>query len=193
MDPGVPRNDEGQLLQLGRGGENSELVPNWYAIQANRHEERRVVHHLALKAIPSFLPFIEVVRRYGKRRVARVEPLFPGYLFVQLAPREANPGSWYAVRWAPGVRRILGTADVPVPVPDDVIATIQARMKDFGFVRPGSRFVNGSRVRFRHGPLAGLEAIFAGPVSRQGRVRVLLELLGQPRRIEVDDIDLDTA
>lgn len=192
LNTGVPSN-EGQFLQHGRDGENLELVPSWYAIQTKRHEERRVVRHLALRAIPSLLPFIEVVRRYGGRRVARVEPLFPGYLFVQLSPWEVNPAGWSAVQWSPGVRRILGTEEVPVPVPDETIATIKTRMSDFGFIRPGPRFVSGSQVRFRHGPLVGLEAIFEGPMSREGRVRVLLELLGQPRLIEVDEVDLETA
>jgi len=91
------------------------------------------------------------------------------------------------------VRRILSIADTPVPVPDEVIAVIQQRIRDHGFVRPGFRFAVGSRVRILHGPLAGLEAVFARPLSRQGRVRVLVELLGGRRGVEVDELDLDPA
>ena len=47
----------------------------------------------------------------------------------------------------------------------------------------------GTRVRIRRGPLEGLEAIFDRPMSRAGRVRVLLDLLGQQRRTEVDEVD----
>jgi len=148
---------------------------------------------LALKAIPSFLPLIEVVRRYAGRRVARIEPLFPNYLFVQMDPFDIDASSWDALRWAPGVRRILGSEELPLPIPEDVILSIQSRVRDLGFVRPGPRFTRGSRVRFRHGPLVGLEAIFEMPMSREGRVRVLLELLGQLRVLEVDEIDLETA
>jgi len=38
-----------------------------------------------------------------------------------------------------------------------------------------------------------LEAVFARPLSRQGRVRVLVELLGGRRGVEVDELDLDPA
>ncbi len=163
----------------------------WYVVEAKRHGEERARAHLSRKGILAFLPLIEVVRRYRIRRVRVLEALFPGYLFVRLDP--ADHREWNAVCWSPGVRRILSIADTPVPVPDEVIAVIQQRIRDLGFVRPGFRFAAGSRVRILRGPLAGLEAVFARPLSRQGRVRVLVELLGGRRGVEVDELDLDPA
>ncbi len=164
----------------------------WYAVQVKRYEEHRVVHHLAMKAIPTFLPLMESVRRHG-RGGARLEPLFPGYLFVQLEALELNPGHWHIARWTPGVRRILGTEYTPVPMPAEAMETVRAQVRELGFVRPGARFTSGARVRIRSGPLAGLEAIFDRPISRAGRVLVLLELLGQVGRAEVDEARLDAA
>lgn len=165
----------------------------WYAIQAKHTSEAQVVRHLALKAVPTYLPYVEAVRLAGGRRVARLEPLFPGYVFVRIAPPGVNPRRWHAVRWSPGVRRILGTDDTPVPVPDEVIEAIQQREKDLGFVRPGNRFTPGAHVLISNGPLAGLEAVFEAQMSRTGRARVLLGLLGQPRRVEIDELDLESA
>jgi transcriptional antiterminator RfaH len=174
------------------GGNNGDKQA-WYAVQVKRHSEARAVRHLALKAIPSFLPFVEIVRPGRAGRLVRLEALFPGYLFVRMAPWNVDPRGWHAVRWNPGVRSILGTGETPVPVPDDVIIAIQDRVNDLGFIRPGPRFSGGSRVRIRNGPLAGLEAIFERCMSRSGRVRVLLDLLGQERGVEVDEIDLESA
>jgi transcriptional antiterminator RfaH len=168
-------------------------MTNWYAVQAKSHNEARVLHHLARRTIPAFLPLIEVIRRYPSRRISRLEPLFPGYLFVQLESMDCNPSCWNTVRWTPGVKSILGTEDAPVPVPDPVIDAIQTRVRDLGFVRPGLRFKPNDRVLIRRGPLAGLEAIFDEPLSRYGRVRVLLGLLGQERRVQVDVADLELA
>ena len=165
---------------------------DWYAVQVKRCEEHRVVRHLAMRAIPTFLPLMESIGR-RVRSGTRLEPLFPGYVFVQLPAPETDAGNWYAVRWAPGVRRILGTEGSPVPMPADAIEAIRARVRDLGFVRPGARFSPGTRVRIRSGPLAGLEAIFDRPISRTGRVLVLLELLGQVGRTEVDQFDLESA
>ncbi len=164
----------------------------WYAVQVKRFEEHRVVRHLATKPIPTFLPLIESrSRRRGPQAAVRLEPLFPGYLFVQMPALDTAPSHWHTVRWTPGVRRILGTEDTPVPL--EAIEAIQARVRELGFVRPGVRFAAGERVRIRSGPLAGFEAVFDRSMARDGRVRVLLELLGQVGRAEVDELVLDPA
>lgn len=164
---------------------------NWYAVQAKGHNEARVLYHLAQKTIPTFLPLVEVIRRYRSRRVVRLEPLFPGYLFVRLEHVDCDPSRWEAVRWTPGVKSILGQEGEPVPIPDPVIDAIQTRVKEFGFVRPGLGFGQNTRVLIRHGPLTGLEAVFERPLSGSGRVLVLMHLLGQQRRVQVDAADLE--
>ncbi|MDR7470924.1 MAG: transcription termination/antitermination NusG family protein [Armatimonadota bacterium] len=173
--------------------ERAQAVPAWYAVEVKRYCESRVVRHLALRAVPSFLPFIEVTRRNGGRRLSRLEPLFPGYLFVHVPPLRSDPRVWHIVRWSPGVRSILGSGGIPVPVPEEVIGAIQERVGELGYIKPGLRFSPGARVRILNGPLQGLEAIFDRPMSRAGRVRILLELLGQQRAVEVDALDLELA
>ena len=165
----------------------------WYAVQVKRHEEQRTERYLGLKSISALLPLVEVVRRYSQRKVRHLEPLFPGYLFARMHPPELLPGPWSTLRWAPGVSRILGTDDAPVPVPDEVLETIKARMSGRGYVKPEIRYLPGSQVRVRHGPLAGLDAMFERPLSRPERVRVLLQLLGQTRAVELDLVDLEPS
>jgi transcriptional antiterminator RfaH len=166
---------------------------NWYAVQAKSHNEARVFHHLTERIIPAFLPLIEVTRCYGPRRLTRLEPLFPCYLFVQLERLDCNPIRWDAVRWAPGVKSILSSGETPTSVPDSVIDAIKTRVQDLGFVRPGIRFGRNDRVVIRRGPLAGLEAVFERPLSGSGRVQVLMHMLGQQRRVQVDPVDLELA
>jgi len=170
-----------------------EMQVAWYAVQVKRHNESRAVRHLALRDIPAFLPLIEGFSCYRSRRVARLEPLFPGYLFVRLEPTAENPRPWYTVRWSPGVRCILTVDDTPVPVPNAVIDAIQDRVRDFGFIRLRNPFRRGMTVRIMRGPFEGLGAVFDRSMSRAGRVRVLLELLGQQRSVEVDALDLESA
>lgn len=168
--------------------------PAWYAVHVKRYQEHRVTRHLATRPIATLLPLIESVRqRTTMRGLTRLEPLFPGYVFVQMPPLEADPSRWHHVQWTPGVRRILGIEGSPVPVPGRAIEAIQARIHELGFVRPGVRFSTGARVRIRSGPLEGLEGVFDRPMSRAGRVRVLLELLGQTRYAELDELNLESA
>jgi transcriptional antiterminator RfaH len=179
---------------IGIAGERTATHENeeWYAVQVKRCEEHRAVRHLTMRAIPTFLPLMESFRPAG-RASAHLEPLFPGYVFVRLQALELNPGPWHIARWTPGVRRILGTEGTPVPIPAEAMEAIRAQVRELGFVRPGARFTSGTRVRIRSGPLEGLEAIFDRPLSRDGRVLVLLELLGQLGRAEVNDLDLESA
>lgn len=165
----------------------------WYAVQAKRHNEARVDLHLRSRGYDTFLPLIEIVRLYQTRRAVMLEPLFPSYLFVRMADPTVRPADWYTVRWTPGVRNVLATDDRPTPIPVEVIEAIQDRVRGLGFVRPRSGFRQGTKVRIRRGPLEGLEAVLDRPMSREGRVRVLLNLLGQPRIVELDLVDLESA
>ena len=177
----------------GATDHSSTHSPDWYALHVRRNHERCVVQHLTLKSVPAFLPLIEAVRSRRRRPGMALEPLFPGYLFVRMEHADGGLGNWHTVQWTPGVRLILGTDGTPVPLPGDVMAAIQERVSEHGFVRRGDPFQPRARVRFRTGPLVGLDALFEESLSRSGRVRVLMTLLGRQTRIEVDALDLECA
>jgi transcriptional antiterminator RfaH len=171
-----------------RGG-----APAWYALHVKAHKEHQVHDHLTSKSIPAFLPLVENIRCGRTRRAAVLEPLFPGYLFVHIDSVASDPRCWQTVRWTPGVRLILGTDATPVPIPPEAVEAIQERVRERGFACVGISFQPRSRVRFRTGPWTGLEAVFERPMSRSGRVRVLMTLLGRQTGLEVDALDLEDA
>lgn len=189
-DP-LEETDETDRSRVAPGREVAES--DWYVIQVKPRQEGRVVRHLAFAALPTFLPFIEMTRRRRSVRAACLEPLFPGYLFIRLAPLHREPAPWDTVRWTPGVSRILAVGATPVPVPEEFVAEIEKRTNELGFVRLASPLVNGARVRVRSGPFEDLEAVFDRPLSRAGRVRVLLQLMGQPTSVEIDEDYLEPA
>lgn len=185
------------VVDIGRAGRPDlyqfDHASDWYVVQVKPRQEGRVQRRLALSTLPTFLPFIEVSRRRGSARAQCLEPLFPRYLFVRLASMHSDPASWNVVRWTPGVVSILAVGDTPVPVPDTFVLAIEERTSEHGFVRQPSSLVNGARVRICSGPFVDLKAVFDRPASRSGRVRVLLQLLGQPTPVEIDEDDLDPA
>jgi transcriptional antiterminator RfaH len=165
-------------------------APCWYVVHTKPRQEARLISQLTVRApeIKPFLPKIEVIRRHAGYRIALLEPLFPNYVFLWMA---LEPRTWNAVRWTPGAMRLLGDSDRPLPVPDEVIAAIRSRVEPLGFVRVGLDLAPGARVRVRAGPFAGLEAIFEGATSRRDRVRILMEILGSVRPLEMDPLDLE--
>lgn len=181
----------GSLARPDASGES--LHSDWYVVQVKPRQEARAVRHLALSAIITFLPYVEVSRRRASGKAKYLEPLFPGYVFTRLAAFDRVPASWNVVRWAPGVLRILAVGLTPVAVPENIVEEIGRQTSEHGFVRLPSPLVSGARVRVRSGPFADLEAVFDRPLSRSGRVRVLLELLGQRTNLEIDEDYLDPA
>src|SRR5437763_5881507 len=97
-----------------RGGSDRAMPAGWYAVQTKRYSEGRVSRSLTRSQIPAFLPLIEVTHRSRGRRCVSLEPLFPCYLFAQMERLDHDPGVWHSVRWAPGVRSILGADDEPI-------------------------------------------------------------------------------
>ena len=86
---------------------------------------------------------------------------------------------------------MVGDGQQPIAVPDGLVDAIRERVEPLGFVRVGLNLPAGSRVRVKSGPFAGLEGIFERPTSRRDRVRVLLEILGSPRPLEIEIFDLE--
>jgi len=156
----------------------------WFAVQTKPCAEERVWHWLLHRhGLPVFLPKIEVIRRRGPSRITIVEPLFPGYLFVQM---NAELTSWHKVKWAPGVRRIVCTGDIPTPVPLEVMELLRERSGPGEIMQWRCEFRRGESVRVVHGPFIGLEGILERPTSRGDRVRVLLRILGGVAPVEID-------
>ena len=162
----------------------------WYAVNTKPKNEDFAARQLQHKGVEVFLPKIQVHRKRGAKKVALLEPLFPGYLFVYIAPVTRLV---HQINWTPGVRRLLCTGDTPVPVPDAAIDLIRQRTGSRGRQSPtrAQAFPAGSRVAIRHGPFAGLVGVIEKPTSARGRVRVLLELLQRQMTVEIDSIDLD--
>lgn len=164
--------------------ECAELSPRrWYLLQCKPREVFRAAEHLGNQGFMAFVPTLrrEVVRR-GRRDFV-VEPLFPHYCFVLLSDLADN---WAPIRSTRGVTKLVRFGDLPLAVPDAVIAALQMReaAEQVGDAEPQALFAPGQRVTISEGPLAGLEAVFA---SRDGdeRVVLFLKILHQQQRVRV--------
>lgn len=56
----------------------------WYALQHKPAQGDRALQHLQNQDIACFYPKISVEKIKGGKRSKKLEPLFPGYLFVNL-------------------------------------------------------------------------------------------------------------
>ena len=61
---------------------------SWYAIRTRPRFEKKVVGELQCKEVETFLPLSNVTRQWSDRKQNVSVPLFSGYLFVRINPRE---------------------------------------------------------------------------------------------------------
>jgi transcriptional antiterminator RfaH len=155
----------------------------WYVVQTNPREEDRALHYLNEKGVETFFPKIQVVRYYGVKVTTVIKPMFPSYLFARFYAQEELP----YVRWTRGVKRILGPDEEPLPVEEEVIELIQSQMDDRGVVKVGKRLRPKDRVRIKSGPFKDLLGIFEREIDDQGRIEILLNLVGYQARVQLHE------
>ncbi len=158
---------------------------HWYAAYTRANHEKRVAEQLVRKRIEHFLPLYESVRRWKDRRMQLQLPLFPGYLFVQLALRNR-----LQVLEIPSVVRLVGFNGHPTALPDGEMEALREGLASQLRVEPHPYLPVGRRVRILRGPLTGLEGIL---LRRKSSFRVVLsvELIMRSVVVEADANDLE--
>ncbi len=161
--------------------EPNDLNVYWYVVQTKPCDEHRVETHLLNQEIETFLPLLETHQYQGGKLVQKIKPLFPNYLFARLDLK----AHYYKVKWTRGVSKILGTGDGPTPISEKVVQTIRDKMGEDNVVKLEDELKEGDAVRVTSGPFKELMGIFQKKMSDQGRVRVLLGLIGVDVPIQI--------
>ncbi|MBR9886064.1 MAG: transcription/translation regulatory transformer protein RfaH [Oceanospirillales bacterium] len=150
----------------------------WYALQHKPAQGDRAVQHLQNQEIACFYPKIEVEKIKAGKRTKRLEPLFPGYIFVKL---EQTDPMWAKLRSTRGVLRIVSFANKPAAIADGVIEHIKASM---GMVAEQGGIKAGQAIELDDGPFKGLGAIFQA-YDGEDRAIVLISFMQKQQRVSV--------
>jgi len=167
------------------------MSTRWYVVQTHAHAEGKAAAHLLRQGFDAYLPRYLKRRRHARRIETVAAPLFPRYLFVTV---DMVCQRWRAIHSTIGVTRLVCNGDDPVPVADDVIATLRARENGEGFVtlRQLPRFALGEKVRVLDGVFADCLGLFDGMKDSE-RVAVLLDLLGRKVRVVLNEFSVAAA
>jgi len=153
----------------------------WYVIQTKPKKEEEAKCYLSTKRVEIFNPLIEAFLLKDGRMKRELKPFFPGYIFGRFDIERNYP----LVRWAKGVKKVLGFGGYPTPISDEVVEIIRERTDIQGIVRLKSHFQANDVVRIKTGPLKDLLGIFERWVSDTERVRILLNLMGYQPAVEI--------
>jgi transcription antitermination factor NusG len=162
-------------------------VSRWYAVYTSSRHEKRVAQLLNARDVSCYLPLYSTVRQWQDRRKKVELPLFPGYVFVQIALR-----SRLQVLTIPGVVQIVSFDGQPSPVSDAEMDALRSGLAKGAQFRPHPYLKVGNRVRVRRGPLEGIQGIL---LRRKDSFRLVLsvDLIMRSVSVEVDEADVEAA
>ena len=159
-------------------------MEQWYALYTKANAEAKVASILQEQGIETYLPALT-------SSVNGQEPLFPCYLFMHADLKKLTNSSW---QWTPGLRRIVCRDEQPLAIAPEIIHTIKSNICQMSADKNSMQsyqFQPGEEVRILQGPFKDMHAIFTTHMSSNERVRVLLNVLGQQKRIQINVKDLE--
>jgi len=159
----------------------------WFALQTRARHEKVVAQQLCEKAVTNFLPLVKTVHRWSDRRKTVELPLFSGYVFARIAPRNDER---VRVLRAYGALSFVGARGLGIPIPDAQIHAVRTVVEErvpysvFPFLKIGQR------VRVRSGALSGVEGTL---VSRSGAraLIVSLDAINQSLSVRIEGYDVE--
>ncbi|MDO8520443.1 MAG: transcription termination/antitermination NusG family protein [Deltaproteobacteria bacterium] len=147
----------------------------WFIIKTKPQKDENVTSMVAKAGFEVFCPKIREIF-YAKNVASfRTKPLFPSYLFLHVD--FDDPANVHMIKYTRGVSRILCAEGKPLPLAEQIVATIKARTNAQGIIERRQTVLKaGDPIRVRKGLLKDLIGILEKPASQEERVIVLLKL-----------------
>lgn len=155
----------------------------WLVVHCKPREEDKAARNLRDQGFETFAPRIRQRKRGASGWRLVTGPLFPRYIFIDVALGEQSTAS---IRSTPGVCTLVRFGQQLAPVPDSVIGFLQAQQNPALKAQQDEAWPQrpGDRVQILKGPFAGLTAVFE-TARGDARAALLLDLLGRQNRVVV--------
>ncbi len=111
-----------------------------------------------------------------------VEPMFPSYIFVRIHPVE----EYRLVKYARGVKTIVNFGGKIVPLQDEMIDFIKARLENGVATIGKQQLTKGEKIIVKNGPFKGLSGIFESELDSKERVAILLDGVSYCAKMVID-------
>jgi transcription antitermination factor NusG len=159
------------------------MTAHWYALRSKPRKEEALWQQVSARGFQVFFPRLRVFP--VNPRAKKVKPYFPGYMFVYVDLEEVGLSTF---QWMPYAVGLVSFDNEPAIVPENLIHALRKRLEEI--TAAGGELFDGLRpgepVKIRDGPFAGYEAIFDARLPGSERVRVLIQMLSDQRRIPVE-------
>lgn len=154
---------------------------SWFVLYTKSRHEKKILHELNAKKIEGFLPTIRRFRMTGERRRSIETPLFPSYVFVQLADR----ASYIRTLEIEGVLYYVRAGDKIAIVDEEIIKKLKISTKDGSMALEitSEKICPGTPLLITAGPLVGMPG---EAVKYKGRDKLIVRIDLLKRSILLD-------
>ena len=168
-----------------------EIYPKnkWFLALCKPNSHLIAEKNLTRQGFEVFLPMQEETRRARGRFLTRMQPLFPGYVFVAV---DLSKGIYRKIHSTYGISRLVSFGEVPATVPSELIRELRACCDQDGKMLPQEDLDVGDQVKLIKGPFADFVAT-VDKISSEQRIWVLLDLLGRQTRVAVASTQVQRA
>ncbi len=167
----------------------SKAMEAWYALNCKYYEEANTESCLISMGYSVYLPITLIDKRMCTGDGQRTEPLFYGYLFVQM---DEGIDDFYPITKTPGVLKIIKMTRredgylYPTRIADEAIDVLKGIEDEQGLhLNHKNDYAQGDPVRVTAGPFKDCLAEITSLTKKQ-RINVLIEVLNRSMEIEVD-------
>ncbi len=155
----------------------------WFVAHTKPRCEKKLVRYCQREEMSATLPTYRAAHKYRRKKVVFEKPLFPGYVFLQIA--EERRGKVFQSDCLANLLEVIDQKQF-----DRQLAEILGALETGLEIRLAPAIGEGMRVKIKHGPMQGIE----GWVERRyGMSTVLLRLdfIGQAAAVKMEATDLE--
>jgi transcription antitermination factor NusG len=162
----------------------SSNADSWYVLYTKPRNEKKVAERLSAAGYHVYCPLHKVKRQWSDRMKVVEDPLFKGYLFIQVEDKRRDEVFNY-----PGTVRYLFWLRRPAIVRESEIYTIQKWLGEYDHEDIDiSEIMPGDFVRITSGQFSGEEAVLLD--RRSHKAVVQLKQLGLQLTLSLSNNDL---
>jgi transcription antitermination factor NusG len=156
---------------------------SWFVAHTLPRREKKLRDFCEREGLHVVLPCYQTQRKYRGKTATFFKPLFPGYVFLQLAPEHRQ-----RISQNDSVARLLTVSDQITFVQQlsEILKALETKLE----IVLAPEIGVGQRVKIKSGPLQGLEA-WVEQRHGFGTVLLRLDFIGQAAAVKVHAQDLE--
>jgi transcriptional antiterminator RfaH len=167
-------------MRCDRGDEGGH---SWAAASTHPNKESTAISNLLRQGFEAYCPLVRRKWRHARKVQEVLRPLFPGYVFVAVDPKQQR---WRPILSTVGIRTLVRFGNSLGLLPSRFVESLRAHEVDgaVSLCAPSSNYAPGDQVRLCDGPFEGLIATVLA-VEDQARLQILMHLLNRSVRARV--------